>query len=253
MRGLVVVALLGLMAACQGPPAEMTEAEIAQIEGEVLEAMEARFEAWRQLDAEGIMEGWHPTATSWVSGARLRDFDWLTESTRGVAESLTKWEGGWIETSVTVLSPDAALFQGTFDCRTTGNDGRILLWPGNAVWTALVERTEDGWKITKGANSAGVGQRIDQLFGIYDWVPSDALPGGWVELRADGSWTSTVIPPDGSDPILEEGMSTIEGRVDGCFPFQAWGNETPDDVVSGTLCDGVLTADNGNLVANKRQ
>ena len=122
MRTLAAFFVLLLVTACQTAPPEMTEAEIAQVEANVLEAIEATFEAWRQLDVEGIMEGWHPTATSWASGARLRDFGWLTESNRGIAENYTKWEGGWLETSVTVLNPDAALFQGTFDCRITRND-----------------------------------------------------------------------------------------------------------------------------------
>jgi hypothetical protein len=253
MRTLSVVAVLLLVAACQNAPPEMTEAEIAQIEAEVLEAMEANLEGWRQHSADMIMATFHPTATSWVVGSTPRDFGEVTDWVRNFFEGYTNWEGGWAETSVTVLSQDAALFQGTYDCTTTRNDGRMLFWPGNATWTNLLERTEDGWRITKGANSAGAGQRIDQLFGIYDWVPSEVVPGGLVELRPDGSWTSTVIPTDGSDPIVEEGRFTLERRVEGCFPFEARSNETPDDPVSGTICDGVLMTDDGDLVANKRQ
>ena len=39
MRGLVALALLALLSACQAPPAEMTDAEIAQIEAEVTAAV----------------------------------------------------------------------------------------------------------------------------------------------------------------------------------------------------------------------
>jgi hypothetical protein len=166
---------------------------------------------------------------------------------------VVKYELDWTETVVKVLSREAAMFQGYYVAIATYADGRILRWPGNVDFTVLMERTPDGWKITMGAGTNGTAHRIDQLFGEYDWVPSDAVPGGWVELRPDGSWTSTVIPPDGSDPIVEEGQVSIEEPVEGCFPFEAWSSETPDDPVSGTICDGVLTVDDGNLVANKRQ
>ena len=69
MRTLSAFAVLLLFAACQTGPPEMTEAEIAQIEAEVLVAMEANFEGWRQSDVAMIMEGWHPTATSWSDAA----------------------------------------------------------------------------------------------------------------------------------------------------------------------------------------
>ena len=66
MRYLVAVFVLLLASACQAPPPpEMTDAEIAQIEAEVLEAIETNFEGFRQLNLEMALE---PVGTdiSWV-------------------------------------------------------------------------------------------------------------------------------------------------------------------------------------------
>ena len=68
MRTLAAFAVMLLVAACQTAPPEMTEAEIAQIEAEVMEAMEASVDGWRQGSAERIMATFHPSATSWVMG-----------------------------------------------------------------------------------------------------------------------------------------------------------------------------------------
>jgi ketosteroid isomerase-like protein len=253
MKILMAVIGLVLLVGCQAPPAEMTEAEIAQIEAEVLQAAEDWFDGFRQHDLDILMAGYHPTETSFAGSRAPRDYATVQESWGNQFEDVVKYDLEWTETVVKVLSHEAAMFQGYYDATGTYADGRILRWPGNVSFTVLMERTPDGWKITMGSGTNGTAQRIDQLFGIYDWVPNDAMPGGWVELRPDGSWTSTVIPPDGSDPIVEEGQSTLGGRVDGCFPLQAWSNETPDEIIPATICDGVFATDDGDLVANKRQ
>jgi hypothetical protein len=171
----------------------------------------------------------------------------LTENWFNVYDS---WEGAWLETTVKALNRDAALFQGTYRATVYYPDGRIANAPGNASWTNLLERTEDGWKITNGANAVGTVRRIEHIYGTYDWVtlggqalPSDSISSGWLEWRPDGSWTSYEVLADGSGPIEYHGQSTIGRFVDGCFEFQAWENESPDAPFSGTVCDDVLTGD----------
>jgi ketosteroid isomerase-like protein len=66
MRTLAAFAVLFLVAACQAPPAEMTEAERAQYEAEVIQAIESRIDAFY----EALLQGDAQTATSfWTSDA----------------------------------------------------------------------------------------------------------------------------------------------------------------------------------------
>jgi len=261
MRALATFVCLMLVTACQAaPPAEMTEAEIAQFAAEVTEVMEANLEGWRQGNVDMIMGTFHPTATAWVWGSVPRDYARVRELTENWFNNNEFWDGGWTETTVKVLSPDAAVFQGHYRAEMHYTDGRILNWPGNASWTNLMERTEDGWKVTMGANAARNGRRIDQLYGTYDWeilggqtLPSDSLTSGWLEWRPDGSFTSYEILADGSGTIELHGQSTIGQFVDDCFQFEAWLDESPEASFSGTICDDEVTGDDGNpFVGHKR-
>lgn len=245
MRKLALFAVLSL-AACQSGIPELTEAEIAQIEAEVLEVVEANFEGWRQGDVDIIMATFHPTATSWVAGSVPRDFSRVTEWVTNFSTNYESWEGGWTETEVKVLSREAALFQGHYSCTTTRNDGRVLYWPGNASWTNLLERTEDGWKITMGANAAGAGRRLDQAFGIYDivsflgedWPTSEGMSGTY-ELKAHGMSTLTMNIPGQPEEVTDVPYSLGDEMVEGCLSYRAADEEGRE--YTGTACDGVLT------------
>lgn len=259
MKTLAAFSVLLLVAACQTAPPEVTEAERAQIEAEVLQAAEDWFDGFRQHDLDLLMAAYHPTETSFGGGRAPRDYATIRESWANQFENVVKYELDWTETVVKVLSRDAAVFQGYYDATGTYADGRIFHWPGNVSFTVLMERTPDGWKITMGAGTNGTAQRIDQIYGTYDWttlsgqaLPSDSISSGWLDWRPDGSWTSYEIPAGASEPVEYEGQSSIGGRTEECFPFQAWQNEAPDEPFSGTVCDGVITADDGSFVGQKR-
>ena len=100
------------------------------------------------------------------------------------------------------------------------------------------------------------------IYGIYDLVsingesiPNDASSSIWMEWRSDGSWTSHATVVGVPEPVVEDGQSSVEDEVDGCVPFQAWGNEAPDELITGTVCDGVIsgTSPEGPFVMNKRR
>ena len=157
MRVLVGFFVMAVMLAMpfQVSAQEMTKQEVAKIEAEGLAVMEANIDGWRQGAIDQIMEAWHPTATSWVIGSVPRDFAYVRDWATGLFVGEYNWEGGWVETTVQVLTPDAAVFQGRYESTITTQNGEKRHYPGNASWTNLMERTEDGWKITKGANAAG--------------------------------------------------------------------------------------------------
>ena len=259
IRTLFAFAILLLVTACQTAPPEMTEAEVAQIEAEALEAIEMNFEGFRQRDLEMAME---PMASniSWSWGSRPLNYSQMREQTARTLDAFKTYEGDFTPIAVRVLTPDAVVVQFTYECTITYPDGRIIHYPDNVTQTNLLERTEDSWKVALGSQTAGASVRIDQVFGTYDFsrldgndLPNDTYSGGTLEWRTDGTWTVTISPADGSDPVVyNEGESTVGPGTEGCLAPTAWGYETPDQPFSSTFCDGLLTADDGTWVAHRR-
>jgi len=165
MRTLAAFAVLLLVAACQTAPPEMTEAEQAQIEAEVMEVMERAMEGIRQLDVDMIMSTVHPTDLGWVWSSVPRGHDRVRELWTGWIEDREAFDGEWAETTVKVFSPDAAAFQGIWGGTISNKSGRIVRYPDNASWTAVLERTPDGWKITMLDGGSGTVEVIQEAEG----------------------------------------------------------------------------------------
>jgi hypothetical protein len=140
----------------------MTEAEIAQIEAEVRDAMEVALDGWRELNLEKAMSFFHPTATSWALPETPRTYSEIRGWTADWIENLESWEGNIVEMTVRVLSRDAAAFQAQYGCTITPKEGPIMHHPGNAVWTGIMERTDNGWKSTLGGLSFGPYEEIER-------------------------------------------------------------------------------------------
>lgn len=162
MRMLIYSALLSLVVACQAPSAEMTEAEMAEIEAGVLEATDLLVNGWNTNDVELFLTMFHPTKVSHAWGSRVYDnHDELSD------EWLSVWETGdsvrisWTARDVQVLNDQAAMFQGSTDLMLYYTDGRILHYPGTAHWTGLFEPSEAGWRMTTSAYTFGGAQRLD--------------------------------------------------------------------------------------------
>jgi ketosteroid isomerase-like protein len=261
MRTPAAFAVLLLVGACQTAPPEMTEAEKAQIQTEVLQAAEDWFDGFRQHDLDMLMAAYHPTETSFSGSRGPRDYATVREGWGNQFENIVKYDLKWTETMVKVLSRDAAMFQGYYDATCTYVDGRILQWPGNANFTVLMERTPDGWKITTGSAGSGTAQRIDQVYGTYDFsklldsdLPNDTYASATLEWRTDGTWTVTATPADGSEPfIYNEGDGEVGPGSEGCIAVSGWGYETPESPFTSTYCDGLLTADDGTWIAQQRR
>jgi ketosteroid isomerase-like protein len=75
MKALAALAILLPVAACQAPPAEMTEAERAQYEAEVEQAINARWDdyasMYAELDAETWLSFWTPDTRLFQPGLTL--------------------------------------------------------------------------------------------------------------------------------------------------------------------------------------
>jgi hypothetical protein len=171
MKGLVAVLLALVLAGLAAwyyfaaseaaPSAELTPEESAQIEAEVTEAAAGLLESFRTLDAGTVGEWFHPTEVSWTSDGTIYDRAGLIEFLVSFLGTMESWAGGWVETRVKVLNPDAAMFQGRYEATDYLRDGRVLHWPGTANFTMLMERTPEGWKATIGNWSNDSGQEVE--------------------------------------------------------------------------------------------
>mgnify|MGYP001822653937 CR=1 FL=1 len=158
MRVLLAVAVLMLVAACQAPPAEMTEAEIAQIEAEVMQFADDWMDAWKDMesDCETAEAMLHPDHWVRITGsAEVRDIsDWPDFCARSTA-TRAGFSGDWTETKVRVISPDAAVFIGTYSPTYHRTDDRPPRHYLTSVQRLLVERTDNGWGLSLMTNTNG--------------------------------------------------------------------------------------------------
>jgi hypothetical protein len=164
MRKTAALAVLMTVAACQAPPAEMTEAEIAEIEAEVMGWAEAWLDGWEadtRTGCETNLALIHPEPVVFLTGGEpQRKADWF-EYCLSMNAGLAGFSGEWIEKEVRVLSPDAAVFLGRYDGTFEEESGRILRYPG-AVQLILVERMADGWGLTLTEWSNGPSEVVEE-------------------------------------------------------------------------------------------
>ena len=152
IAGLAVFVVLGfafLRYRSPTSPAEMTEAERAQIEAGVMEWAEAWFDVWRGNDCELSRPLIHPTRSVFVfQGKPTRSIDdWMNYCGRSL-ENRASWSGSWTDIEIRVLSADAAEFVGTYSATITyRNDTPTRHYPISTQITNL-ERTATGWGMT---------------------------------------------------------------------------------------------------------
>ena len=147
-----MLAVLGL--ACNGQPpsqniaGDMTDAERQAVITEVKTEAEAFFASTRSLDGAGVMAHFDSTETVYVVNAHEYSFETLkTDLADGFLGTLASWEGNWVQTQVWPLTPDAAVFHGTFDVRQTLRAGGTRTISGGH-FTALYRRRDGAWRMT---------------------------------------------------------------------------------------------------------
>jgi hypothetical protein len=155
MRSLSAFSVLLLVAACQAPPAEMTEAEVAQIEAEVTEWSEAWMDGWGPENrCEIITAFYHPDHANRFRGGEPRGRDGVREWCEATTGNWASFSGNWTDIDVRVISPDAAMFTGRYDGTWEYTNGGTGHYPTGSH-RILVERTVDGWGATMGVYSTG--------------------------------------------------------------------------------------------------
>jgi len=143
---LAVVVLLYVATVPNAPPAEMTEAEIAQIEAEVMNWSDQWLEAATNLDAEGTAALMDPEDAHFVAGGTAYRATWA-EYLAGSQELYGGWEvwgGEWDARRVDILGPGVALLTGQATGPVRVVDGGEFT--NRVRLTFVVRKTEGEWK-----------------------------------------------------------------------------------------------------------
>lgn len=145
MRALAAFSVLMLVTACQtAPPAEMTEAEIAQIEAEVM----AVADGWRLgFLAEADLEKYVNAQSDWAGGAFYLDRTLDAGRARVEAAWPTRDNElvGQLNTEVHVLAPNVATVTHTYRSTRTDTAGVVLVRDHEDFHVWVLE--DAGWKV----------------------------------------------------------------------------------------------------------
>lgn len=146
------LALLFLVAACQSPPPEMTDAEMAQIEAEVVGVAEQFMTGLNNLDpgvAAALYD--HSSMHGNDGAAYFATYDeWVAHNEEFFAR-FEDLNGGWTDTRVDVLAPDVALVVGQNEMAVTQVTGARTNIHGYI--TLVMRKTDGAWKVIHQAST----------------------------------------------------------------------------------------------------
>jgi ketosteroid isomerase-like protein len=147
MRALAAAAVLLMVSACQAPPpAEMTDAERAQIEAEV-NAIHAEFwDAWRETDVNGGMAYYYnsPALAFGMDGQLVSGWTTLNELAQSL--NIASQAISFAESQATVLAPDVVYVREQGIASETLTTGVIT--PESAfAFTCVWVRQNGEWKV----------------------------------------------------------------------------------------------------------
>lgn len=146
MRTLAAIAVLLLVAACQTAPPDMTEAERAQVESEVLTVGDQWLAAVNGLNPDVFLDLFDPADTHATDGYIYANYEEWAARIRGFFPNLGDVNLAWASKGVEVFAPDAAMLVGQTEGTRTRADGTTSDFAPGV--TLLVRRVGNGWKIT---------------------------------------------------------------------------------------------------------
>ena len=156
IAALVVLLAVGVFffyrASPTSAPAEMTEAEIAQIEAEVLEWADLWVESSRSQDADAVVALMDPDEARYVVNSTFHSgLDDCRDALETLYQGWETWAGEWSGESVEALGPEVAFLIGQVRGPLTlvgGTEGinQVRL-------SFLLRKRVDGWKAVYGHGS----------------------------------------------------------------------------------------------------
>lgn len=164
----VVVAILAVLAllyvaTAPTPPAELTAAEIAQIQSEVERAAEDWMEVWQMNDCEAGRGFWHPEYLSQPRGGTIaKTVDDLMEQCNQALANRESFSGNWTDTEVKVISRNAAIFAGNWEGTFHYRDDTPPRHYAHSATVLLFIRTETGWALSFYVNSNDSPQPVSE-------------------------------------------------------------------------------------------
>ena len=170
MKGLIAIlfalVILGLAfflySSPSAPPAEMTEAEIAQIQSEVMEFADAWLDAWRvEVNCDSNLPLLHPDRLAMPYEGGIINRDEWHEMCLMRSANVASATFNWISREVRVMTPDAAVFIGSYSATWEYRDGSPAVHVPNSSTGGVVERTPDGWAWTFYSWSPGPGEEVE--------------------------------------------------------------------------------------------
>lgn len=128
------------------PPADMTEAESAQIEAAVLEVADQSLMAWNALDPEALAPLYDSSSMHGHDGpVYFATYEQWMAHFKELLGGFETMNVEWTDKRVDVLAPDVALFAGQGDFRGRQDSGREVRIEGYI--TQVFRNSDAGWKI----------------------------------------------------------------------------------------------------------
>jgi len=155
IAGLGVLLVLGvgffLYSSPTAPPAEMTEAEIAQIEAEVSAIADQMMTALSNLDMSFSEAHYDPATMHGNDGtAYFATYEEWVAHNEELVGRFEELDADWTNTRVDVLAPDVALFVGQNSVDATQVSGARTNIQGYI--TLVLKKSEGDWKIVHQAS-----------------------------------------------------------------------------------------------------
>ena len=154
MTRFVASALVLLSLACQ--PAEMTDAQRAQVAEEIQGAADGFIAAMGTLTGDGFIDAFTDEADLvYVDGGRIYpDRDALKNAAGNFLGGMQQAGGHWDPAHVVVLGPDAGAFTGVFHADVVDTAG-VARWLDGKLWTFVYQHRDGEWKIVQAHESNG--------------------------------------------------------------------------------------------------
>lgn len=146
-----------------GPSDEMTEAERAQIEAEVMAFADTWLDAWRGgADCDSNLPLLHPDHLAMPYEGEIIDRDEWHEMCLMRSANVAGATFNWTNREVRVLAPDAAVFVGSYSAIWEHLDGSPADRVPVSSTGGVAERTPDGWVWTFYSWSPGQGEEVEE-------------------------------------------------------------------------------------------